>query len=181
MSLAVVFHTGGNGWGRRRVTISSRRFRDAIGTFPTGVAVVTASGPAGLTTNAVTSLSLDPVLLLVCFDNASRTLPAVRDSERFGVNVLRADQEELARVFASKRVADEKFAEATHELIDGVPVLEGVVAWFVCELRQLVPGGDHTIGIGEVTSLDFDAGGEPLLFHRGVYDGLSAPRPPSAG
>ena len=153
------------------MTISSRRFRDAIGSFPTGVAVVTASGPAGLTTNAVTSLSLNPVLLLVCFDNASRTLPAVRESGRFGVNVLRSDQEEVARVFASKRVPDEKFAEATHELVDGVPVLEGVVAWFVCELRDLVPGGDHTIGIGEVTALDYDPAGEPLLFHRGEYRG----------
>ena len=151
------------------MTISSRRFRDAIGSFPTGVAVVTATGPAGLTTNAVASLSLDPVLLLVCFDNASRTLPAVRDSGRFGVNVLRSDQEELARVFASKRVPDAKFAAATHELVDGVPVLEGVLAWFVCELRDLVPGGDHTIGIGQVRSLAFDPAGEPLVFHRGAY------------
>ncbi len=151
------------------MTISARRFRDAIGAFPTGVAVVTASGPAGLTTNAVTSLSLDPVLLLVCFDNASRTLPAVRASGRFGVNVLRAGQEELARVFASKRVADEKFAAVTHELVDGVPVLEGVLAWFVCDVRELLPGGDHTIGIGEVRALESDAAGDPLLFLRGQY------------
>jgi flavin reductase (DIM6/NTAB) family NADH-FMN oxidoreductase RutF len=153
------------------VTISSRRFRDAIGLFPTGVAVVTAAGPAGLTTNAVTSLSLDPVLLLVCFDNGSRTLPAVRESGRFAVNVLRAGQEDVARVFASKRVAKEKFAAATHELVDGVPVLEGVLAWFVCEVRDLVAGGDHTIGIGEVTSLGADPAGEPLLFARGEYRG----------
>ena len=151
------------------MTLASGRFRDAIATFPPGAAAVPASGPAGLTTNAVTSLSLDPVLLLVCFDNASRTLPAVRASGRFGVNVLRSDQEELARVFASKRVPDEKFAAATHELVDGVPVLEGVLAWFVCELRELVPGGDHTIGIGEVTALDFDAEGDPLVFVRGRY------------
>lgn len=137
--------------------------------FPTGVAVVTASGPVGLTTNAVTSLSLDPVLLLVSFDNTSRTLPVVRETGRFAVNVLRADQEELARVFASKRVAAEKFAAATHSTLHGVPVLEGVVAWFVCELEQLVPAGDHTIGIGAVTELDFDPDGEPLLFVRGAY------------
>ena len=149
--------------------IDPRRFRDAIGSFPTGVAVVTAGGPAGLTTNAVTSLSLDPVLLLVCFDNNSRTLARVRETGRFGVNVLRAGQEELARVFASKRVAEEKFAEATHELVDGVPVLEGVVAWFVCEVRELLPGGDHTIGIGAVEALDHDPDGEPLLFLRGRY------------
>jgi flavin reductase (DIM6/NTAB) family NADH-FMN oxidoreductase RutF len=151
------------------VTVSSRRFRDAVGSFPTGVAVVTASGPAGLTTNAVTSLSLDPVLLLVCFDNASRTLASVRESGRFGVNVLRADQEDLARVFASKRVGSDKFAGATHALVDGVPVLEGVLAWFVCEVRELLPGGDHTIGIGAVEQLEFDGDGDPLVFFRGEY------------
>ena len=153
---------------------TARRFRDAIGMFPTGVAVVTATGPAGLTTNAVTSLSLDPVLLLVCFDNDSRTLPVVRQSGRFAVNVLRAGQEDLARVFASKLVAEEKFAAATHALVRGVPVLEGVVAWFVCDLQELVPGGDHTIGVGAVTQLDFDPDGEPLLFLRGEYRGWPA-------
>ena len=151
---------------------TSRRFRDAIGTFPTGVAVVTASGPgghAGLTTNAITSLSLDPVLLLVCFDNESRTLPVVRATRRFGVNVLRAGQEDVARVFASKRVAEEKFAEATHTVAHGVPVLDGALAWFACDLRELVPGGDHTIGIGGVTELDYDPDGEPLMFLKGRF------------
>ena len=153
---------------------TARRFRDAIGSFPTGVAVVTASGPeghAGLTTNAITSLSLDPVLLLVCFDNASRTLPVVRSSRRFAVNLLRSGQEELARVFASKAVAEEKFAAATHTVAHGVPVLDDALAWFACELRELVPGGDHTIGIGAVQELDFDPSGKPLLFHRGMYRG----------
>ena len=149
--------------------ISSRRFRDAIGSFPTGVAVVTTAGPAGLTTNAVTSLSLDPVLLLVCFDNDSRTLPAVRESGRFAVNVLRSGQEDLAHVFASKRVAEEKFAAVTHSIVDGVPILEGVLAWFVCDVRDLLPGGDHTIGVGEVRDLDHDPAGEPLVFLRGRY------------
>jgi 3-hydroxy-9,10-secoandrosta-1,3,5(10)-triene-9,17-dione monooxygenase reductase component len=171
VSVASVFTTGGNRQGRRRVT-NARRFRDAIGSFPTGVAVVTANGsggPAGLTTNAVTSLSLDPVLLLVCFDNGSRTLPHVRETGRFAVNVLRHGQHDLAAVFASKRVGREKFAAATHSLVGGVPVLEGVLAWFVCELRELVPGGDHTIGIGEVRDLGHDPDGEPLVFFRGSY------------
>ena len=176
MSLAIVFHTGGNREGRRRVT-HARRFRDAMGSFPTGVAVVTASGPsghAGLTTNAVTSLSLDPVLLLVCFDNDSRTLPVVRGSRRFAVNVLRAAQRDVAAVFASKRVAQEKFAAATHTVAHGVPVLDGALAWFVCELRELIPGGDHTIGIGAVTEMGFDPEREPLLFYRGAYSRLQA-------
>lgn len=150
-------------------------YRDVAGRFATGVAVVTCDGPdgpAGLTTNAITSLSLDPLLLLVCFDNESRTLPAVRAAGRFAVNVLREGQEELARVFASKRIAREKFESVTHVVEHGVPVLDGAIAWIACDLRELLPGGDHTIGIGEVTQMDADAGGRPLLWFAGGYAGL---------
>ena len=108
------------------------------------MAIVTcygADGPTGLTTNAITSVSLDPLLLLVCFDNASRTLPAVREARRFAVNVLRAGQEDLARVFASKRVAREKFEAVTHVDAHGVPVLDGALAWLACDLEGPAPGG----------------------------------------
>jgi len=140
------------------------------------VAVVTCNGrdgPAGLTTNAVTSLSLDPLLLLVCFDNGSRTLAAVREARRFCVNVLRAGQEDLAAVFASKRVAREKFESVTHADAHGVPVLDGALAWLACDLRELHPGGDHTIGLGAVTHLDSDPDGEPLVWFRGAYRGVA--------
>jgi flavin reductase (DIM6/NTAB) family NADH-FMN oxidoreductase RutF len=139
------------------------------------VAIVTCTGPdgpAGLTTNAVTSLSLDPVLLLVCFDNDSRTLAAVRQARRFAVNVLRAGQEDLAAVFASKRVAREKFEAVTHADAHGVPVLDGALAWLACDLRDLHPGGDHSIGIGAVTHMDADPAGEPLVWFRGAYHRL---------
>jgi flavin reductase (DIM6/NTAB) family NADH-FMN oxidoreductase RutF len=138
------------------------------------VAIVTCQGedgPTGLTTNAVTSLSLDPVLLLVCFDNTSRTLPAVRSAQRFAVNVLRAGQEDLAAVFASKRVAREKFESVTHTVAHGVPVLDDALAWIACELVDLLPGGDHTIGIGSV--IDGAASeAKPLVFFRGRYASL---------
>jgi flavin reductase (DIM6/NTAB) family NADH-FMN oxidoreductase RutF len=151
--------------------LDTDRYRTVVGHFATGVAIVTchgAEGPAGLTTNAVTSLSLDPLLLLVCFDNGSRTLPAVRSSRRFAVNVLAADQGELAAVFASKRVARAKFEAVTHSVAHGVPVLDGALAWLACDLRELLPGGDHTIGIGAVTHADAREG-EPLVFFRGAY------------
>jgi flavin reductase (DIM6/NTAB) family NADH-FMN oxidoreductase RutF len=151
--------------------IDATEYRDLIGNFPTGVAIVTCQGedgPAGLTTNAVTSLSLDPLLLLVCFDNASRTLPAVQSAQRFAVNILRAGQEDLAAVFASKRVAREKFESVTHTVAHGVPVLDDALAWIACDLVDLLPGGDHTIGIGSV--IDGAASdGEPLVFFRGRY------------
>ena len=126
------------------------------------------AGPAGLTTNAVTSLSLDPLLLPVCFDNASRTLPVVRDARRFAVNVLRAGQEDLAAAFASKRVAEEKFDSVTHTVAHGVPVLDDALAWVACDLVELLPGGDHTIGIGSVID-GASSEGEPLMFFRGQY------------
>lgn len=138
------------------------------------MAIVTcqgAVGPAGLTTNAVTSLSLDPLLLLVCFDSASRTLPVVREARRFAVNVLRDDQRDLAALFASKRLPAEKFESVTHTVAHGVPVLDGALAWIACDLVELLPGGDHTIGIGSV--VDGEAtDGEPLVFFRGGYAAL---------
>jgi flavin reductase (DIM6/NTAB) family NADH-FMN oxidoreductase RutF len=152
--------------------VRPERFRSVMGHFATGVTVVTVStpaGPAGMTANAVCSLSLDPVLLLVCFDNSARTLPLVREHERFGVNVLAAGQDDLARLFASKRPEHEKFAGVAHTVHDGIPVIEGVLAWVGCRLERLIPGGDHTIGIGAVEAAEAGGGGEPLLWYQGRY------------
>jgi 3-hydroxy-9,10-secoandrosta-1,3,5(10)-triene-9,17-dione monooxygenase reductase component len=150
------------------------RFRTVMGHFATGVAVVTVDapgGPQGMTANAVASLSLDPVLVLVCFDNEARTLPEIARAKRFGVNVLAAGQEELARRFASKE--DTKFADVGHSVHDGIPVLDGAIAWVGCTLERLVPGGDHTIGIGAVDAAELGAPGlEPLLWFRGGYGAL---------
>ena len=155
------------------VTASEQaRFREVAGRLVTGVAIVTAAGPdgpTGLTTNAITSVSLDPLLLLVCFDIGSRTLPVVEAAGRFAVNVLADDQAELADVFASKRMPEEKFEGVTHAVADGVPVLDGALAWMACELRQLVPAGDHVIGLGAVTQMEAREDGRPLVFHRGRY------------
>ncbi|MTD44912.1 flavin reductase [Conexibacter sp. W3-3-2] len=154
------------------VTPDPTSYREAIGRFATGVAVVTCDGPqgpSGLTTNAVSSLSLDPLLLLVCFDNTSRTLEAVRGAGRFAVNVLAAHQADLASVFASKREQHEKFAEVTHRVEHGLPVLDDAIAWFACELHDLLPGGDHTIGLGRVTAVHHEPQAAPLLWFGGGY------------
>jgi flavin reductase (DIM6/NTAB) family NADH-FMN oxidoreductase RutF len=156
-------------------TVGPERFRAVMGHFATGVTVVTANGPegpVGMTANAVCSLSLDPLLLLVCFDNGARTLPVVKEGERFGVNVLAAGQEAIARLFASKTPENEKFAEVAHSVHDGIPVIVGVLAWVGCTLQQLIPGGDHTIGIGAVTAAE-TGGGEPLIWYRGRYRTLT--------
>ena len=155
--------------------VDPRAFRDTVGRFPTGVAVVTAAGPdgpAGLTTNAFSSLSLEPPLVIVCFDHGSRTLPVVRESGRFAVNVLRAGPEDLARLFAGKAPHPEKFEAVTHTVDHGVPVLDDALAWLVCDLEALHPGGDHAIGVGAVTALGQDPEGDPLVFFAGAFRGL---------
>jgi flavin reductase (DIM6/NTAB) family NADH-FMN oxidoreductase RutF len=151
--------------------VGPEQFRSVMGHFATGVTVVTAAtpqGPVGMTANAVCSLSLEPLLLLVAFDNEARTLPVVRETGRFGVNVLAAGQEELARLFASKTPEREKFAGVAHTVNDGIPVIEGVLAWVGCRLERLVPAGDHTIGIGAVEAAEAGRGA-PLLWFRGRY------------
>jgi 3-hydroxy-9,10-secoandrosta-1,3,5(10)-triene-9,17-dione monooxygenase reductase component len=162
--------------------IDPSAFRDVCGRFATGVAVVTSfgpEGPSGLTANAVASLSLAPPLILVCFDLESRTLPAVRHSERFAVQFLAHDQEELAARFASKLPEREKFQGVAWSERSGVPVLEGSLGGLGCELRDLLPGGDHLIATGEATDL-WTGEGEPLVFYRGDYWALTdrEPAPP---
>jgi 3-hydroxy-9,10-secoandrosta-1,3,5(10)-triene-9,17-dione monooxygenase reductase component len=149
-------------------------FREVFGRFATGVAVITSAGSAGaggMTANALCSLSLDPLLALVCFENRARTLPIVRESGRFAVNLLAADQERLAGVFASKLPEAEKLDGVAHRLEQGMPVITGSLAWAVCDLRELIAGGDHTIAIGEVTALGLGEG-TPLLWFEGRYHTL---------
>ncbi len=150
-------------------------FREVFGRFVTGVAVVTSAGPlgaGGMTANAICSLSLHPLLALVCFENRARTLPIVREAGSFGVNILSAGQEGLAGVFASKLPEAEKLDSVPHRLEHGVPVIDGVIAWAVCELRELLPGGDHTITIGEVVRMGL-GDSDPLLWFGGRYRNLT--------
>lgn len=148
-----------------------RRFREAIGEFATGVCVVTAfseNGPTGMTANAITSLSLDPLLMIVCFDRTARTRVAAEATGRVAVNILGVDQEELSKVFASKVSEEEKFEDVEWSERAGAPVLEGSLAWFAGALTDLRPGGDHEIGIVAVEEFG-SIGGDPLLYHRGAY------------
>lgn len=150
-------------------------FRDACSRFATGVCVVTArgpDGPSGMTANAVASLSLEPPLMLVSFALSARTLTSVRHSNRFGVHFLAHEQEELAARFASKMPEAEKFDGLEWEERGGVPALGGCLAGMACQVRDLLPGGDHVIGVGEVTSL-WREDGEPLVFYRGGYWSLA--------
>ena len=155
---------------------SPEGFRDALGAYATGVTVVTAigpNGPSGATANAVTSLSLDPPMMLACLDRGSRTLTAVRAQGRFGVNTLAAGQQELARRFARKDPEAAKWEGVEWTERQQLPWLAGTLLWVACELRDLIDGGDHLIVTGNVIEAQSDDG-QPLLFHRGDYRDLIA-------
>jgi 3-hydroxy-9,10-secoandrosta-1,3,5(10)-triene-9,17-dione monooxygenase reductase component len=153
--------------------VEAADFRRLMGFWATGVSVITAQaaeGPAGVTANALSSLSLDPPLALVCFDLSSRTLHAVRESERFCINMLAAGQEDVSRLFATKKHHGEKFAEVGYRLEQGVPMLEGCLAWLVCGLDSELRRGDHVVAIGEVLGGgSAEDGAAPLLYYRGAY------------
>jgi 3-hydroxy-9,10-secoandrosta-1,3,5(10)-triene-9,17-dione monooxygenase reductase component len=156
--------------------VSAEQFREALGTYATGVTVVTAigpHGPSGATANAVTSLSLDPPLMLACLDQGSRTLTSVRAQGRFGVNALAAGQEELARRFSGKGPEPEKWQAVEWSESGELPRLSGAILWVACELRDLIDGGDHLILTGNVLDVE-SREGQPLLFHRGDYRDLLA-------
>ena len=143
--------------------------------FATGVTVVTTkdkSGkPYGLTVNSFTSVSLDPVLILVCLDNRLSGLQAFKDSGHFGVSLLSADQEDLSRLFAKKD--SERAPSIYFEGALGMPLLRNSIATMECETVATYPGGDHVIFLGQVLSAEvMDDRARPLLYFRGKYQRL---------
>ncbi len=153
-----------------------------MGHFATGVTVITSidSGgePVGTTANAVTSLSLDPPLVLVCFDLASATLAAIRGHGAFVVNVLAERQRHLSANFARRGLAAPWDGVRHRRGPTGSPRLEGVLAVVECTVEHSLPGGDHEIVVGRVRHIETNAVGSPLVFWRGGYaslgDSLSA-------
>jgi 3,4-dihydroxy-2-butanone 4-phosphate synthase len=151
-----------------------RLMRDVMGHFATGVTVVTARGeggaPVGTTANAISSVSLDPPLLLACLARSSETLAAVRAEGRFGVNILAAEQRDHSDRFAKKgdAVASHEVEFHDHDL--GVPVLPGALATIACEVESIYPAGDHEIVVGLAHHLEHrEPGAKPLVFYRGAY------------
>ncbi|MBQ1098273.1 flavin reductase family protein [Streptomyces sp. b94] len=153
-----------------------QRFRRVMGELAAGVTVLTTtspSGPVGMTTSAVTSLSLDPLLILACLANRSGTLALIREHGTFAVNILAATMDHTSQVFAEKPLL-ERFAGIPHHHQDGVPILDDAVAAVTCRVDASHPGGDHTILIGAVISTRTGQG-DPLLRHRGAYHRLGRP------
>ena len=159
--------------------VPAAEFRDVMGHFATGVTVVTSVGadgaPVGTTANAVTSLSLDPPLVLVCFDLGSLTLRAIRGHGAFVVNVLAAPQQHLSRNFARRGLTAAWDGIKHRRGPTGSPRLEDVLAALECTVEHALPGGDHEIIVGRVQHAETSAApGAPLVFFRGTYASLCA-------
>ena len=147
-------------------------FRRALGMFATGVTIVTARAAdgslVGLTANSFNSVSLEPPLVLWSLSRQAGSMPAMSAGTHYAINILAADQRELAERFATKgtdRWAGVRFTEG----MAGVPLLEGTVATFECFNRSQYEEGDHVIFVGEVERCSHREGGSPLLYHGGKF------------
>jgi len=152
----------------------TRAFRTALGSFATGVTVVTSRTPAGrlcgVTVNSFSSLSLDPPLVLWSLSLGSSSHPAFNESTHFIVHVLAEGQEHIAQQFARSGV--DRFAGLElEESPEGIPMLPGVVARFQCRTVRRYWGGDHVIFVGEVDGFTHAPDRRPLIFHAGAMRG----------
>lgn len=159
--------------------IGAEEFRHVLSHFASGVTVVTTWGqdarPAGLTVSSFASVSLEPPLVLICVAHRAQCYPALRQSERFAVNVLGAEHEAVSRRFAQSD--PDKFGAASFKRGPrGLPLLPEALAHLECRTVHAYPGGDHTIFVGEVESAQARSG-EPLLYFRGEYSRGSTRRP----
>ena len=152
-------------------------YRQVMGNWGTGVTVVTTTDgngqPYGLTVSSFTSVSMDPILVLVCLDDRLSGLQHFKDSKVFGVSILSEAQQEISRMFAKKdtaRPADWYFKGET-----GIPLIRDSLVTLECETTAMYGGGDHTIFLGKVVAAELHGamqGSKPLLYFRGKYESL---------
>jgi len=157
--------------------LDSKKFRSVMSKFATGVTVVTTrSGNDihGLTVNAFCSVSLEPMLALVCIDKTSTAHVLLEKSKNFAVNILSADQEDIARRFATDQLsATERFRGISHRReATGAPVFDHSLGFLDCEVVASYPTGDHTIFVGRVLALGEKDGIPPLLYFKSTYKSL---------
>ncbi len=153
------------------------RFRQVLGHFCTGIAVITAMDegkPVGFSCQSFAALSLEPPLVLFCPARTSTTWPKIERAKFFCANVLSVQQRHLARLFGQSnpdRFADVGWSPNTA----GSPVIDGVLTWIGCEVQQVHPAGDHYVVIGRVLELGECDADRPLLFYRGRYGTSAVP------
>ncbi|MDA1035742.1 MAG: flavin reductase family protein [Chloroflexi bacterium] len=155
------------------MTPSSDEFRRAWGKFPTGVSVITTHTEGGdpycTTANAISSVSLDPLLIHLSLGKDGATCANIVRERRFGINILRSDQEELARFFATASSDERQKLPSAHEVTEhGTSLLTDALVVMDCKVVQEVEAGDHIVFIAEVDGLEVREG-EPLVFYEGKF------------
>lgn len=145
--------------------------RRALGTFATGVTVVTTvdgdGAPRGFTANSFTSVSLDPPLILVCLAKSAASCPVFTSAASYAVNILSEAQKTVSAVFSSR--TEDRFAAVDWSTrATGCPIIDGVVAWLDCRMHEVIDAGDHYILIGRIVDYDY-AASSPLGYCRGAY------------
>jgi flavin reductase (DIM6/NTAB) family NADH-FMN oxidoreductase RutF len=161
------------------MSIDAKTFRQIMGRFATGVTIVTTAVDGwlhGMTANAVASLSLEPMLVLVCVDKAAHAHEQLARAGRFAVNILAEEQQELSTLFAVSAEAErDQLRGADYRLgPHGTPLLEGCLAHLECEVTDRCEGGDHSIYIGAVLGGEITREAAPLLFFQGAYRTLDS-------
>lgn len=159
--------------------VSPEFFRRVMGSFPTGITVITAAEREpgqvhGMTANSFTSVSLDPLLILVCVYQSAHMLSCVKAQRRFGVNILRDTQRQISELFAKPHqdvAEEERLGVRFRWTASGIPLLADALAHLGCNVVAQYMSGDHTIFVAEVESLELKEG-KPLVYHRGEYRGL---------
>jgi len=158
-----------------RVPFDSQQQRRIMGRFATGITVATTrvgDELFGMTANAVTSLSLDPPLVLLCVDKRAQFLTALKESKSFALSILGEEHEHHSRRFAQK--GPKEFTDWNSAIsVTGAPILSGALAWVDCKVVDILPGGDHEIFIGEIVAGDC-RDGRPLLYFGGNYAQLKS-------
>jgi 3-hydroxy-9,10-secoandrosta-1,3,5(10)-triene-9,17-dione monooxygenase reductase component len=160
----------------RETTIDPMEFRRVLGSYPTGVSVITAldedEQPIGMVVGTFTAVSLDPPLVGFLPDRKSSTWPLIEQAGRFCVNVLASDQQAVCRQIAAKGA--EKFAGLEMGTSEhGLPVIAGAIARIDCTIHSITEAGDHWFVLGDVVSMETTRDDDPMLFHRGRYGGFA--------
>lgn len=159
-------------------------FRTVMSRFATGVTVMTTVAedvPHGMTANAVSSLSLDPLLVLVCVERDTAMCDLVDRSRIFALSILSADQREVSNAFADpyRPPGRAQFDDlAIRPAVTGAPVLDGAIGWVDCRLWATYDGGDHLIMVGEVVDLAVADDDDALVYFRGTYTTTEPPAHP---
>lgn len=160
--------------------MDDRQFRNAMGKFATGVTVIITEvdgEPHGMTANAFMSVSLNPKLVVVSIGENAKILNKIKQSQKFTVNILAANQQEVSMIFAGQ-IKENR--EVVFDRLGGQPVVPGAIVQVSCEVSAEHVEGDHTLFIGKVTDLHLEDAAEPLIFYSGRYRALSEETPVSS-